>query len=588
MSSSNNNYNFRIEKLKLKIEVDEEENEVNDLKYNMIFIDKNDINNDSHNFDDNKKNNINFKIVNDGAKEFTAHENYREKINHNLKNESKAVSFNSKIFLQNDHNKNNTDSDAAAYWDECAAYTKIKNSTPSNCKEDIIKILKNMKISPVNNSNSSSNANSILNSKNGLSDNSLTKALCQDSTMKSDFFRRSSITTLNSVSNGNFSLQSDQTFNQNQNYSYSNRNSISISNSNSSNSNNKKKSFNSAALIDDLSVNLTRDNTNSFNNHNNYSSKIYINNTTKNNAVSLKNLNFNLIQAANNTRSQNLPTPNNAAAKVQQDFTENKTSNKASSTSNKAKHNLNKLNQLKKGHLKTISINISSVQSPEHNAVYKIETIEQCQNIGFFKIDSNNSSRSKFSFTPTNLTSAEKSKIKDEISPNKIRALPKSTKVGSIQKSTKISSSSSISDNNHNNKAADKIIERNFKFFDNNNNNNENENIQVPPKLHSDLDNRTSQKPKRNFYCEEKNENKDNDINNKIKLIDETFIVRFLIEKYGQEKYLLLRNAVWKSNRFDNKDALSDDLFIDEERVRSIVGEDEFKITMNYIKYFKP
>jgi hypothetical protein len=479
---------------------DEEENEVNDLDFNINFIDKT----EKNNFNKIKNSD---KFIENNNYDNNYHKNNKDNFQSDLKNQIKSISFNSKIFLQNrNFQSSTTNSETYSGY----AYT-FKNSTPSYCKEDINKILKNMKISPVNNPNiSSSNVNEIIKkTANDYSDSStsndcILKGTLEETNKKLDLFRKSSITTTNSVSTSNsLGRQSEK-----------------LEHINPNNNANSESCYN-------LSANLNKN-----------SGKIFINNTTKNNAILLNKINFNFsnkaidiakISYANNfknTNIQNVTTPDSTKMQYFRNF------NQALGF-NKAKNNLNKLNELKKGHLKTISINISSVQSPEHKAIYKIENIEQCQNIGFPKLDSN--LKSKMSFTPTSLQSA-KNKIMECISPKKIKALPKSTKVCNTP-------------------------------IMNNNNNYNNNNAQL---LNSN---------------QKKN---DSEINNFNKHNEESLIVRFLIEKYGLQKYSLIKNANKKNEDYNKNDDKSKQYFIDEDMIRSIVGEEELKITMNYMKYFKP
>lgn len=112
-----------------------------------------------------------------------------------------------------------------------------------------------------------------------------------------------------------------------------------------------------------------------------------------------------------------------------------KHSNHSSSTSNTQSDQIynnvnnnersNKIKSLtgKKGHFRHVSINISSVQSPEHKAIYKIDKIEKISNVEFKKPEIPKSNEfKKITLTPTNLPS---SKLNSNLS---LKEVPNSTK----------------------------------------------------------------------------------------------------------------------------------------------------------------
>jgi len=84
---------------------------------------------------------------------------------------------------------------------------------------------------------------------------------------------------------------------------------------------------------------------------------------------------------------------------------------------------------LKKGHYRHISLNISSIQSSDHEAVYKIDNIEKLENIEFFYPSNTPDNSKKNKLTPTN-GQIINSKIspKESVMKN-VREIPKSTKV---------------------------------------------------------------------------------------------------------------------------------------------------------------
>jgi serine/threonine protein kinase len=107
--------------------------------------------------------------------------------------------------------------------------------------------------------------------------------------------------------------------------------------------------------------------------------------------------------------------------------TRNKSTNSLSTTSTSELRSMiniprpmnNLMKQQRKGHLKHISINISSCQSPDNmTSTYKVENIEKIEEIEFPK------SQYKLP-TPTNSTNTS---LFHKLNPNEIRELPKSTK----------------------------------------------------------------------------------------------------------------------------------------------------------------
>lgn len=97
-------------------------------------------------------------------------------------------------------------------------------------------------------------------------------------------------------------------------------------------------------------------------------------------------------------------------------------------TPTQARSNNSNYRQLstKKGHIRQISVNITSIQSPEHKAVYSIDRIEGMKNVEFPK-PGNKPEFTKITLTPTNIPNKIPNKM------NKVlgREVPNSTKVSS-------------------------------------------------------------------------------------------------------------------------------------------------------------
>jgi len=91
--------------------------------------------------------------------------------------------------------------------------------------------------------------------------------------------------------------------------------------------------------------------------------------------------------------------------------------------------------KLKKGHFRHISLNISSVQSSDHDAVYHLDTIEKIENIEFAYPSNNtadNTKSNKFNkqtLTPTNCLNVNSKIVPKESIMKNLREIPKSTKV---------------------------------------------------------------------------------------------------------------------------------------------------------------
>ncbi len=394
----NFNITTKSEKIKIQIEVDEEEIQENNTDYDFII--KKDHNQDT-------KTNIFYNYCNNKNKYDKLVEKNEKENNKELKIiDIKKIKFFSKTFLENTNS--NKFSDETNYEKSINFKNNyFKYSTPSHNKEDIKKILKNMKISSINNDyvdiiKKINNNNFILKSTKEDQLNSdiiVSNSNINDYKYNNDLFRKWSINSDNNMYRRNI-LHSDLSCN------------VQV--------NNIKENH--------LSSNFNK-------NLNNNSGKIFVNNTTKNNSNKI-NFNFtNIIKIKENSNintSNKTLTTSDITTKLQNfknsDYKNNSKIFNNMNIVNKSNDNFNKLNSIKKGHFKTISINISSIQSPEHNAVYEIENIEQCQNIEIIKkIEMH--SKNKFTLTPTNFPSVI-NKIKDKISPNKIRDTPNSTVVG--------------------------------------------------------------------------------------------------------------------------------------------------------------
>lgn len=197
----------------------------------------------------------------------------------------------------------------------------------------------------------------------------------------------------------------------------------------------------------------------------------------------------------------------------------------------------------KSRHYRHISINISSIQSPEHNAVYQVENIEieniefpspmnnpksklsnkglttqskkdKITNIGsnFTQLESN-----KPIYTPTNLVNIKKISPKETLMKKDI---PLSTKVGKIR---------------------NPYVEK----------------PRCMPNCFADSDVKNKSTPKK--------QPEDNPIRSSL-------VKNFLIERYTKEKFEIMYNDILLTGK------------IDEKKIRVLVGDD-YKIAINYLRY---
>lgn len=340
-------------KNKLKIQVDDEEE--NCLNYN-IFI-KN---------ESSEQDNKDIKLVNFNSKTFLANFQKKDDLNWNFSNKN--------LNINNECNN-----------------IKLKNSTPNYNKDNLKKIMKNLKISPIN-----SDPNISKNIK---------KNIIHDEIYK-DIGRKESTNTANSLSTMN-SLQFENNH----------------ENINSNNCNNNNIASNINIHSQEKSENRIKKD---------LAKKKFVNNSTKN-TIKQRNFYFNnndgtysgLITA--NCIPNQISNPHSCTNTSSYKNPVNKPENKSTAMqTNKYinyKNNINEFSVMKHGHYKRISIDISSMQSREHKATYQIEKIEQHKNVEFPKLEI---SLTKSSFTPTN-HAIEKKKIDSDISPI-LKDIPRSAK----------------------------------------------------------------------------------------------------------------------------------------------------------------
>lgn len=465
-----------IDKNKLKIEVEEEEEFVCDNENEIC-----DSNSELH-FKNNliMNKSVNMNINNLNCLDFIQSNSIQNKADQNDKNDKENLS--TPISHMNLEYKNKLDFNSKLQ----ELNINNKKYTPSHCKKDVDKIRKNMQISPINS----------LPESNLIKDN-----------------RRQSSTTANSTPknmNGDVS-NTCSTFNK----SHSNYKDRENANNKSNNSNSstpiiRKNILGTYSVVSDNKLN------NLDNFHISNSNKKSLNPVSTSNSNNFHNLgnNFNISSANkgcinfNPSISSQGNTPNNNTSKEKASLIIN---------SNASKNFRNR-------HFRHISINISSIQSPEHKAIYEIENIEKVEKLEF-PSPINNSS---------NVKSHQIQNIQQQVSSQSIsnKSSNSAYSVKSVLTPTNLMNTS--------NKISPKeaLIQK-----------------ECPntTKVGSSSSGKKSRDPEDSF-------------------LRRSLIRNFLIERYGKDKFEIMYNDILEKD------------YIDEKLIIDLVGED-YKVAINYLKY---
>jgi serine/threonine protein kinase len=387
-----------IDKNKLKIEVEEEEEE--------ILANKSEINITPNS-------NVNNLLLN---KSVNMNLNSLKSLQSKTPSEDKSTP----VSLMNLEYKNKLDFNTKLQ----ELTSSSKKYTPSHCKRDVDKIRKNMQISPMNNLPEACTINDKRR-QSSTTANSTPKNIGSDVNIN--------ITSTNTVNNSNYKDRD-----------YSNTPII------------RKNILGSYSLVNIGSNSSNKKYTNSPNTPNTPNTPNNVSNSIINNTVNSNNTankgsntpNSNTLYNNFNNSSTNKSNNSNNITNINPSTTSNTPNNTTSKEKASLIINSNASKNFRNRHFRHISINISSIQSPEHKAIYQIENIEKVEKLEFPSPINNplkphqlqqqqntKSNNVKSILTPTNLTNPC-----NKISPKEAliqKECPNTTKVGSSGKKTK-------------------------------------------------------------------------------------------------------------------------------------------------------